>query len=56
MKVKVVKDTTLTVTKGQEIDIVEHEVDLLLRMGYVELVEKAKATKPTAKPRKKKAE
>lgn len=46
MKVRVLKDATLTVTANQEIDVPDKDVDLLIRHGFVEVVKE--------KPKKKK--
>lgn len=46
MRVRILKDATLTVTAGQEVDVLERGVDLLIRLGLVEV-----ATVKTAKPK-----
>lgn len=50
MLVRVVKNATLTVTAGQEVDVLEREVSNLIRLG---LVERALAEKPKKRTTKK---
>lgn len=45
MKVKILKDSTITVTAGQTIDVKDSEVPRLLAQGRVAIPEEKKAAK-----------
>lgn len=56
MRVKILRDVTLTVTAGQEIDVLEREVANLVRLGLVERAMEAKPKQAKARKKAEKAE
>lgn len=48
MKIKVLRDATLTVTAGQIIDVKDDQVKILVKLGFAEIAkEPAKSSKST---------
>lgn len=48
MKVKIIKEATLTVKAGQVVEISEQQATTALRLGFVEIVQEEKPVKKSA--------